>query len=113
MKKVFQGVMITMLLCSVALAADTASKVKPSSTSAVATPMVTGVEGTIAAVDLRANTLKLTMIPGKTMDFVLTGAEVMSAGKKGVLADLKVGQKVKVRRVGSAVKSIEIVPAAK
>lgn len=113
MKKQIMSVITGLLFCSVAMAAD--SKAPVSGTSTVKTPAVATSEGTISALDQKAETFKLAGVAGSPVQVSYKGAEIMQAGKKADMSALKDGAKVKVRHISQngmhIARSIEILPA--
>ncbi len=101
-----------MVTCGFAADVAKSSESKSASVKSIQSSKTQTTEGTISALDVKANTLALSTADGKSTDVSIKGASVWKAGKKVTAADLKVGDAVSVRHVtknGKQVaKSIEI-----
>lgn len=120
MKKEMIAGVLALFIASLATSGFSAEDVKaPKAASNVTSAKVaqsTKTKGSISALDLKANTLSLS-VDGKEVEVSIKNATVWMGGAKKALSDLKVGDKVSVRHHTVAgkqeAKSIEILPAAK
>lgn len=117
-KAIALALMIGVVAVPSAWAAESSASTAKSAAVAVPAPVLMTAEGSVSELDLKAGTLKLIDAAGKswTMGIETPGTAVWKETKFVSLAELKAGDRVKVRYVtknGKAIaRSIDIQPAS-